>query len=281
VTPPAAYVGIVGHWRASRHFDLRENSAVIPRAWRNFSIFPLFISRWNIGRQTDGSHISASRLAAMRAIPTGIAGLFLLWPAAALPAVQAGYVLKCEGNMSALDDTNAAAHGSPFTMTLHLDLDHKLFCQDSCETREKISKVLPSNIILRAVSAPLPNRLWIADNGQFSYTWAEAAARDEKPSMRSAQGFCTKVVAASSIDRDNAKQKMTVPEPPVGQSFVDRPRSREFSVGEIRALINVRNHRPISGSMHTRLWLKGLARFDDDQWVLTDKGEAIIGGERR
>jgi hypothetical protein len=50
---------------------------------------------------------------------------------------------------------------------------------------------------------------------------------------------------------------------------------------EIRALIEIQNHRPVPGSMHTRLWLKGLAQLDNDLWVLTDKGEAIITGERR
>jgi hypothetical protein len=224
---------------------------------------------------------SALRDAAMRVIPTGLVGLFLVSPVAAHPTFQTGYDLKCEGKMSALDGANAKAHGSPFSMTLHVDLDRKLFCQNSCETREKISKVLPSTIIFRAVSAPLPNRLWVADTGQFSYTWGEAAAQDEKSSTRSAQGFCTKMVTDSS--RESAKQRVPVParEPPIGQKLAHQPRSNELSASEIRALINVQNHRPIPGSMYTRLWLKGLAQFDDDLWVLTHKGEAIITGERR
>jgi hypothetical protein len=215
----------------------------------------------------------------MRVIPTGIVGLFLVSPAAALPTLQAGYDLKCAGKMSALDGANAQAHASPFTMTLHVDLEHKLFCQDSCETREKISKVLPSNIILRAVSVPLPNRLWVADTGQFSYTWAEAAARDEKPAMRSAQGFCSRMVTEPASDRENVKEKVS--KPPIGQKLADRSQSEELSEREITALINIQNRRPVPGSMHRRLWLKGLAQFDDDLWVLTDKGEAIITGERR
>ena len=217
----------------------------------------------------------------MRVIPTGIVGLFLVSPAAALPTFQAGYDLKCEGSMSALDDADAEAHGSsPFAMTLHVDLEHKLFCQNSCETREKISKILPSNIILRAVSAPLPDRLWVADTGQFSYTWGESAARDEKPSMRFAHGFCTKMVTGSAMDREGVKHKVPVL-PPIGQKLADQPRSETLSDREIRALISIQNHRRVPGSMHTRLWLKGLARFDDDLWVLTNKGEAIISGARR
>src|ERR1700704_4246359 len=106
----------------------------------------------------------------MRVIPIGIAGFLLVSTAAAAsaaPPVQAGYDLRCEGNMLPLDDASAE-RATPFTMTLHVDLDHGSFCQNSCETQEKISKVLPSNIIFRAVNAPLPNRLWVADTGQFS-----------------------------------------------------------------------------------------------------------------
>jgi len=219
----------------------------------------------------------------LRVIPAGIAGVLLASPVAALPASQPGYDLKCEGNMSGLDGANAQAHASPFTMTLHVDLNHKSFCQDGCDTRETISKVLPSNIIFRAVNAPLPNRLWVADTGQFSYTWAEASARDEKPSMRSAQGFCTKVVTGSSGDKDGVKQKVSVPAPkfPIGQKPTDQPRSGKLSGMEFRALLNIQNHRPVPASMHTRLYDRGFVRLDNDLWVLTARGEAIITGDRR
>jgi hypothetical protein len=214
----------------------------------------------------------------MRVIPTAIVGLFLVSPAVALPTIPAGYDLKCVGNMFEQDGADAQAHASPFTMTLHVDLDHKLFCQNNCETREKISQVLPSNIIFRAVNAPVPNRLWVADTGQFSYTWGKAAAHRERPSVRSAHGFCTKVVTISSVERESVKQKVSVlaAKRPIGQKLAAPPRSEQPSAGEIRALIDIQNHRPIPGSMHTRLWLKGLAQFDDGLWVLTDKGEAII-----
>jgi hypothetical protein len=219
----------------------------------------------------------------MRIFPTAIVGLFLVSPAVALPTIQAGYDLKCVGNMSGQDGGNAQAHQSPFTMTLHVDVDHKLFCENNCETREKISQVLPSNIIFRAVNAPVPNRLWVADTGQFSYTWGEATAQRERPSVRSAQGFCTKVVTVSSVERESAKQKVRVPATnrPIGQNFAVRPRSNELGVKEIRALINIQNHRPFPGSMRTELWLKGLAEFDDGQWVLTSKGDAIINPRGR
>jgi hypothetical protein len=214
-------------------------------------------------------------------IPAAIAGIFVVSPAAALPAFQPGYDLKCHGNMSALG--GAQAHASAFAMTLHVDLDHGLFCQNSCETREKISKILPRNIIFRAVGAPLPNRLWVADTGQFSYTWAEAGAQEEKPSMRSAQGFCTKVVAVSSVDEESVKQMLPVPgsKPPIGEKLAYRPRSKGVSASEVRALVNIQNHRPVSGAMHTTLWLKGLAQFDNNLWVVTDKGQAVLTGSRR
>lgn len=214
----------------------------------------------------------------MRVIPTAIVGLFLVSPAVALPTFQAGYDLKCEGNMSGQDGANARAHGSPFRMTLHVDLDHRLFCENNCETREKISQVLPSNIIFRAVNAPVPNRLWVADNGQFSYTWGEAAAKRERPSVRSAHGFCTKVVTISSVEREGVKQKgpFLATKRPIGQKFAAHPRAGELSTREIRALLNIQNHRSVPGPTHTEMWLKGLAQFDDGQWVLTDKGKAII-----
>src|SRR3569623_1163146 len=144
----------------------------------------------------------------MRVIPAGIVGLFLVSSAAAALPPQTGYDLKSQGDMSALDTANAKAPGSPFTMTLLVDLNHQLVCQNNCETQERISKVLPSNIIFRAINAPLPNRLWVADAGQFSYTWADVTAHNEKPSVRSAQGYCTKVMADSGIAVEAAaKQK--------------------------------------------------------------------------
>jgi hypothetical protein len=217
----------------------------------------------------------------MRVIPTAIIGLLLASPAVALPSSQAAYDLKCVGNASGSDGANA--HASPFTMTLHVDLDHKLFCQNDCETQESISQVLPSNIVFRAVNAPVPNRLWVADTGQFSYTWGEAAAQHERPSLRSAHGFCTKVVAVSAVERETVKQKLPVSttQRATRQKLAARPRSKELGVKQIRALINIQNHRPFPGSMRTELWLKGLAEFDDGQWVLTDKGDAIINPRGR
>src|SRR3569833_2962830 len=217
---------------------------------------------------------------AVKIITIGIASVFLLSVAVAASAAQVSYDLKCEGNSSSLDGSNGETNSSPFAMTLHVDPDHSSFCQNSCETQEKISRILPSNIIFRAVNAPLPNRLWVADTGQFSYTWAEAAARDEKPSMRFAHGFCTKVVPVSSIDRESVKEKVPAPNFPIGQKHADQPRSAGLSAREMRALINIQNHRPIPASMHTKLWLKGLAQFDKELWVLTDKGEAILSGAR-
>src|SRR3954470_11281575 len=222
----------------------------------------------------------------MRVIPTGLVGLFLVSPVAAHPTFQAGYDLKCEGKMSALDGANAKAHGSPFSMTLHVDLDRKLFCQNSCETREKISKVLPSNIIFRAVNAPLPNRLWVADTGQFSYTWADATPHNEKPSVRSAQGYCAKVMADSGIAVEAAarqKSPAVAAQKPavIAPKMATQARADELSAMEITALLDIQNHRPVPASMHTKLYDRGFVRLENDLWVLTARGEAIISGDRR
>lgn len=214
----------------------------------------------------------------MRAIVTGILGLFLVSQAAALPSFQTVYDLKCAGNVTGLADAKLETHAPPFTMTLHVDLDHKLFCLDECQTHEKISKIFPSNIIFRAIGGPSPNRLWVADTGQFSYTWVDAAAQSAKPAMRSVQGFCTKVLG-SSDDRKNPDLKPV--RPTVEYRHAATHRSEGLSEREIRALIFIKNHRAFPASMHTQLWLKGLAQFQDGRWVLTAKGEAIITGDGR
>jgi hypothetical protein len=178
--------------------------------------------------------------------------------------------------MLPLDDASAE-RATPFTMTLHVDLDHGSFCQNSCETQEKISKVLPSNIIFRAVNAPLPNRLWVADTGQFSYTWAEAAARDEKPSLHSVQGYCSKAVTGPVPAVEAVKQKIPI----TIQRAAIQVRPEELSATEITALLDIQNHRPVPASMHTRLYARGLVHLENDLWVLTGRGEAIITGDRR
>jgi len=222
----------------------------------------------------------------MKIISIGFASFFLLSSSAAASAAQVSYDLKCEGNSSSLDGANTEASSSPFAMTLHVDPDHNSFCQNNCETQEKISKVLPSNIIFRAINAPLPNRLWVADTGLFSYTWAEAAARDEKPSLRSAQGYCTKVMADSGVAMEAAaKQKSplaAVPKSVIAPAKVaTQARADELSATEITALLDIQNHRPVPASMHTRLYSRGLVHLDNDLWVLTARGEAIITGDKR
>jgi hypothetical protein len=222
----------------------------------------------------------------MKIIPIGIASFFLLSSAAAASAAQVSYDLKCEGSSSSLDGDKTETNSSPFAMTLHVDPDHNSFCQNSCETQEKISRVLPSNIIFRAINAPLPNRLWVADTGQFSYTWADAATRDEKPSVRSAQGYCTKVMADSRIAVE-AAAKQKFPVAPVQKLGITPPkvatqaRADELSAIEITALLDIQNHRPVPASMHTRLYDRGLVRLDNDLWILTDRGEALITGDKR
>jgi len=218
---------------------------------------------------------------AMRIIPIGIAGFFLLLSAATASAAQASYDLKCEGNSVPLDDGDTGS--SPFAMTLHVDLARNSFCQNSCETQEKISKILPSNIIFRAVNAPLPNRLWVADSGLFSYTWADVPPRDVKPTVHSAQGLCTKVMAGTGIAVEAAKPKpASVPKPVIAlQKPANPPRPEELSATEITALIDIQNHRPVPAAMHTKLYSRGLVHLDNDLWVLTDKGEAIITGDKR
>jgi hypothetical protein len=228
---------------------------------------------------------------AVKILPIGIASFFLLSSAAAASAAQGSYDLKCEGISSSLDGGTAEKNSSPFTMTLHVDPDHNTFCQNNCETQEKISKILPSNIIFRAVNAPWPNRLWVADTGQFSYTWAETAARDEKPSVHSAQGSCAKIMADSGVALEAAaRQKpplVTTQKPSVAPSAISSPktpiqaRADELSATEITALLDIQNHRPVPASMHTRLYSRGLVHLDNDLWVLTDRGEALITGDKR
>ena len=219
----------------------------------------------------------------MRVIPIGIAVLFLWSPAAALSPGQTGYDLKCEGSSSSLNDASADTPASPFTMTLHVDLEHNSFCQNNCETQEKISKVLPSNIIFRAVNTPWPNRLWVADTGQFSYTWAEAAVRDAKPSVHSAQGSCVRILSASpSIMEVKPKPSMTVSKLSISpEKALIQNRPDELTAPEITALIDIQNHRPVPASMHTKLYARGLVHLDNDLWVLTDRGEALITGDKR
>lgn len=229
---------------------------------------------------------------AVKRFSIGIAVFFLLSSAAAASAAQVSYDLRCEGTSSSLDGDGAEKNSSPFAMTLHVDPDHNTFCQNNCETQEKISKILPSNIIFRAINAPWPNRLWVADTGQFSYTWAEAAARDEKPSVRSAQGSCAKIMADSGIAVEAvAKQKpsvITAQKPPIAAAPAMTPpktptqaRADELSATEIMALLDIQNHRPVPASMHTRLYSRGLVHLDNDLWVLTARGEALITGDKR
>lgn len=219
----------------------------------------------------------------MRKVPVAIAVFFLMPPAVAMTPVSTAYDLKCEGSSSSLDHENAETAASPFAMTLHVDLEHNLFCQDNCEIREKISKVLPSNIIFRAVKTPWPNRLWVADTGQFSYTWVDAPVRDAKPSARSAQGSCVKVITSSeSAVEPKPKPLVAVSKlanPP--QKAVSQNRLEELSAPEITALIDIQNHRPVSASMHTKLYTRGLVHLENDLWVLTDRGDAIITGDKR
>jgi len=227
----------------------------------------------------------------VKILSIGIASFFLLSSAPAASAAQVSYDLKCEGISSSLDGGNAEKNSSPFTMTLHVDPDHNSFCQNNCETQEKISKILPSNIIFRAVNAPWPNRLWVADTGQFSYTWAETAARDEKPSVHSAQGSCAKIMADSGVALEAAaRQKpplVTAQKPSVAPSAISpakmptQARADELSATEITALLDIQNHRPVPASMHTRLYSRGLVHLDNDLWVLTDRGEALITGDKR
>jgi len=223
---------------------------------------------------------------AMRIIPIGITSFFLLSSAAAVSAAQVSYDLKCEGTSSSLNGGNTETNSSPFAMTLHVDPDHNSFCQNSCETQEKISKVLPSNIIFRAINTPLPNRLWVADTGQFSYTWAETPAQDEKPSVRSAFGYCTKVLANSGVAVEAAARQKS-PVVTAQRSAITplkataQARADELSAPEITALLDIQNHRPVPASMHTRLYARGLVHLDNDLWVLTDRGEALISGDKR
>jgi hypothetical protein len=58
-------------------------------------------------------------------------------------------------------------------------------------------------------------------------------------------------------------------------------RADELSAMEITALLDIQNHRPVPAAMHTKLYARGLVHLDNDLWVLTDRGEALITGDRR
>jgi hypothetical protein len=58
-------------------------------------------------------------------------------------------------------------------------------------------------------------------------------------------------------------------------------RADELSATEITALLDIQNHRPVPASMHTKLYSRGLVHLDNDLWVLTARGEALITGDKR
>jgi hypothetical protein len=216
----------------------------------------------------------------MTIIFNGIAYLLLLGSAAAPAQNRAIYDLKCSGTVTSLrlgQTDNKPSNPAPYAMKLHIDLRQKTFCQDMCKVSESIWKVLPANIIFRSVSGPQLERLWVTDDGQFSNTWIEnqTSGDDKSQLLMSAQGGCERQEYSQSIDLANSTSKLPAPKAMLSSASVP---DSELSVGEISALMDIKNHRPVSAQLHMRLHTLGYAHLKDDLWVLTRKGEKIVSG---
>jgi hypothetical protein len=165
-------------------------------------------------------------------------------------------------------------------MQLHVDLNHNTFCQDACGATERIWKILSTDIVFRSASEPQLQRLWVADDGEFSNTWVEQAQRNDKSLvLKSAQGGCVKALKAPSPDPAPLKLKM--PATSSNGAAAQIPIIEKLSEADITALNDVENHRSITASLHTHLHALGLIHLQDDLWVLTKKGDSIITGNAK
>jgi hypothetical protein len=219
----------------------------------------------------------------MKSVLIGTAFSLILASAMAAPS-KVEYDLRCEGvvTTTGTDETTNREPSIPlpFTMKLHVDLARNLFCQDTCDAPEHISKILSRNIVFRSIGGPQPKRLWVADDGQFSNTWVEVRVQHDDKSvvLNSAQGVCSKIPDGPVAPAEPVKQKS-------GATTVNRLSARlpleELSAREITALMDIENHRPVSAELHTQLHARGLIHLEGDLWVLTGKGEAIITGDRK
>jgi hypothetical protein len=219
----------------------------------------------------------------MKSLLTGGALSVVMFTAAAAQPDKE-YDLNCTGMLTSTvtDGSGKSEAAAPvaYTMQLHVDLNHNAFCQDACGAPERIWKILPTDIVFRSASEPQLRRLWVADDGEFSNTWVERAQQNDKSVvLKSAQGGCVKVLKGPSPGPAPLKLKTLVASS--SGAVAQAPIIEKLSESDITALIDLKNHRPISAGLHTHLHALGLVHLQDDLWVLTRKGDSIITGDTK
>jgi hypothetical protein len=199
------------------------------------------------------------------------------------------YDLTCSGTLTSTMASGAPDPDSPsqsYITRLTVDLDHRTFCQDECKAQEVISKVLPADIVFRSSPPPQLQRFWIADDGQFSNTWVEVRSQGSNKTsiVLSARGSCVKSPRIRLEANDPITEKPTPQRQAAAEQEVKEPASvppKMLGFEEISALIDIKNHRPVSARLHTELQTLGYIRLQDDLWMLTAKAEALVSGQTK
>ena len=220
-----------------------------------------------------------------------LSGLFFVAATTCSAFAQAtgAYDLMCSGTL-----TPTTVGGAPdpqvssqsYTTHLSVDLDHRTFCQDECKAQEVISKILPADIVFRSSPPPQLQRFWIADDGQFSNTWVEVRSQGSNKTsiVLSARGSCVKSPRIRLEANDPITEKPTPQRQATAEQEVKEPASvppKMLGFEEISALIDIKNHRPVSARLHTELQTLGYIRLQDDLWMLTAKAEALVSGQTK
>ena len=129
-------------------------------------------------------------------------------------------------------------------------------------------------------------RFWVTGDGQFSNTWVEVRSQggDNSYIVMSAQGLCVRspkihLETNDPITVKPAPQREAAAERQIREPASALPTGLGFS--EISALIDIKNHRPVSAKLYTELQNLGYIRLQDDLWTLTAKAEALVSGESR
>jgi hypothetical protein len=126
----------------------------------------------------------------------------------------------------------------------------------------------------------------MADDGQFSNTWVEERSQggDKAYVVMSARGSCVKSPKIGLETND----PITIKSAPQREAAADREVKEPASApspllgfSEISALVDIKNHRPVSAKLHTELQYLGYIRLQDDLWILTAKAEALVSGEAK
>lgn len=247
----------------------------------------------------------------MRSVLAGLIGIAAT-TCSSLAEPTESYVLNCSGTLTQTAVSGATQSQIPpqnYTTHVSVDLEHRTFCQDECKSQELISKVLPDDVVFRSNASPQLERFWVTDDGQFSNTWLEVHTEgsDKSYVLMSARGFCEKSpnlrltasepVPAKPLALHEAPAQQ-VPKPlvqrdasaqPVAKALVEHDTSTQqvepsrplsmLGFTEISALVDIKNHRPVSAKLHTELQSLGYIRMQDDLWILTAKAEALVSGD--